>query len=355
VAIDPRGSVYVADTANARVVRLWGEGAYLSELGGPADVGGAGLSGAGSAAVSASSGDLYVADTGHNRVLVYSPAGALLTRVGAGGGDGTAGSSPGSFNHPGAVAVAPSGYVFVADTANDRIVKLRPDGSLVGQFGVIGSGEGRLHRPSGVAADGAGRVYVADNLNNRIEVFDEAGHYLARWGLRGVGPGQLSQPTGLAVGCEGSVFVADTNNNRIQRFDPAAPAGVGCVPASAWPPPLDVAPVLRVNLLRRTGILARRALALTVSCERGCQVRVTATLSPSSPRSPRRRVALLASSRPLGAALTGHVRLRVGPGALRHLRRALGRRRAMLARVRILAIGPTGRRTVVTRTYAVAR
>jgi tripartite motif-containing protein 71 len=349
IAIDPRGSVYVADTGNARVARLWGEGTYLSELGGPADLGGAGLSGAGSAAVSAATGDLYVADSGHNRVLSYSPTGSLLARVGAGGGDGSSGSAPGAFNHPGAVAVAPSGYVFVADTGNNRVVKLRPDGSFVGQFGVIGSGDGRLHSPTGVAVDAAGRVY---DLNNRVEVFDESGHYLARWGLRGVGLGYLSQPTAVAVGCEGAVFVADTNNNRVERFDPASPAGTGCLPPGAWPPPLDVAPVLHVSVSRRTGILARGGLALTVSCERGCRILVTATLSP---RSPRRPVALVAAARPLPAALSGHVRLRVGSAALRRLRRALGRHSAMLARVHIVAVGPTGRRIAITRTYSVTR
>ena len=192
----------------------------------------------------------------------------------------------------------------------------------MGQFGVIGSGDGRLHSPTGVAVDAAGRVYVVDNLNNRIEVFDESGHYLTKWGLRGDGLGYLSQPTAVAVGCEGSVFVADTNNNRVERFDPASPAGVGCLPAGAWPPPLDVAPALRVSVPRRTGILARGGLALTVSCVRGCRILVTATLSPRSRRHP---VALVAAARPLPAALTGHVRLRVGSAALRRLRRALGR------------------------------
>ncbi len=288
IAIDPRGSVYVADTGAARLVRLWGEGTYLSELGGPADLGGAGLSGARSIAVS-SAGEVYVADTNHNRVLIYSPTGVLLERVGAGGGNGAAGSSAGAFNHPAALALSRSGDVYVADTGNNRVVELFPDGSLANVFGGLGAADGRLHTPTGIALDAAGRVYVVDNVNNRIEVFDEAGRYLAKWGLRGDGLGYLSQPTAVAVGCEGSVFVADTNNNRVERFDPAAPAGVGCVPASAWPPPLDVAPVLRVSVPRRSGVLARRGLALTLSCERGCRVLVTATLIPRSGRRPRRR------------------------------------------------------------------
>ena len=190
IAFAPQGSVYIADTGDARVTRLWGEGTYLSELGGPADLGGAGLSGAGSVAVSVASGGVYVADTNHNRILVYSPAGALLVKVGANEADGSAGSGPGAFNHPAAVAVAPSGNVFVADTANNRIVELTPDGTFARAFGQLGAGDGHLHNPTGVAVDAAGRVYVVDATNNRVEVFDESGHYLAKWGLRGASLGE---------------------------------------------------------------------------------------------------------------------------------------------------------------------
>ncbi|HYM54189.1 MAG TPA: hypothetical protein VES97_02420, partial [Solirubrobacteraceae bacterium] len=125
-----------------------------------------------------------------------------------------------------------------------------------------------------------------------------------------------------------------------------------CLAASAWPPPLDVPPVLLVALPRSTGILARGALALTVSCQRGCKILVTATLSPVGRPG---AVRLIAAARPLPPALTGHVRLRVGPVALGRLRRALGRHRTMTARVKIVAAGPTGRRTTVTRTYLVGR
>ncbi len=352
IAFAPQGSVYVADTGDARVTRLWGEGTYLSELGGPADLGGAGLSGAGSVAVSAAGGGVYVADTNHNRILVYSPAGALLVKVGANEADGSAGSGPGAFNHPAAVAVAPSGNVFVADTANNRIVELTPDGAFARAFGQLGAGDGHLHNPTGVAVDAAGRVYVVDATNNRVEVFDESGHYLAKWGLRGASLGELSQPTAIAVGCEGSVYVADTNNNRVERFDPASPAGVGCLVPGAWPPPLDVAPVVHVSLPRSSGVLRRRALALSVSCERGCRILVTATLQAHSSR---RAIALVAVARPLPPVHAGHVRLRLRPSSLSRLRRALGRHTTMVATVHVAAVGPTGRRTVVTRTYTVAR
>ena len=124
IGIDPRGSVYVADTGNSRLVRLWGDGTFLGELGGPADLGGAQLADAGSVAVAPATGLLYVADSAHNRLLVYGPEGTLQAKWGAGEGNGAAGSAPGAFNHPDAVAVAPSGDVYVADTGNDRVVEL---------------------------------------------------------------------------------------------------------------------------------------------------------------------------------------------------------------------------------------
>jgi tripartite motif-containing protein 71 len=352
IGIDPRGSVYVADTGNTRVVRLWGDGTFLSELGGPAVLGGAQLAGAGSVAVSAATGQTYVADTGHNRVLVYGPDGTLQAKWGAGEGNGAPGSGPGMFDRPGAVAVAPSNNLYVADTGNDRVVELSPAGGVVSEWGSRGTTDGRFRSPSGVAVDAAGRVYVVDSENNRIQVFDAGGHALAKWGLRGAAPGELSQPSAITVDCSGAVYVADTNNNRIERFDLASPAAGGCLTPGSWPPPLNVAPVLNVNLQRAAGVLARRVLALQVSCRRGCRILVTASLSAPGRGG---AVPLLAVARGLPVAVPGHVRLRVGPVALRRLRRQLGRRRQLRAHITIIAAGPTGLRTTLTRSYTVSR
>jgi tripartite motif-containing protein 71 len=355
IGIDVRGSVYVADEGSERIVRLWGDGTYLSELGGPASLGGAQLNGADAVAVAQSSGRTFVADAGHNRVLVYGADGSLSARWGAAGGSGAASSSSGGFNHPSGVAVSPLALgenVYVADKGNDRIVELNQNGEVLRQWGSRGFAEGRFHAPAGVAVDGAGDVFALDGENNRVQVFDATGHFIAKWGLRGTGLGAFSQPSAIAVDCSGNVYVADSNNNRVERFNPMQPNPTGCLAPDAWPPPLDVAPVLRISLPRRGGVLARRALALTISCQRGCKVLVTATLSPAGHGGP---VALVATARPLARELAGHVRLRVSPSALRRLRRSLGHARSMTARVHIVAAGPTGRRTTVNRTYSVGR
>jgi tripartite motif-containing protein 71 len=353
IGIDPHGSVYVADTGNERLVRLWGEGAYQGEIGGPAELGGAQLAGAGSVAVSSATDQTYVADSNHNRVLVYGPEGSLQAKWGAGEGNGTAGNGPGAFDHPGALALAPNGNVYVADTGNNRVVELSATGQVVDEWGAKGTADGHFRAPAGVAVDAAGSVYVLDSENDRIQVFDAEGHFLAKWGVRGDGLGELSQPSAIAVGCEGNVYVADTNNNRVQRFDLLAPAASGCLAPGSWPAPLNVAPVLHVSLPRAAGVLARRGLALAVSCKRGCKILATATLAPTTRG--RRPVPLIAAARGLPARATGHVRLLVGSTALRRLRIELGNSRVMKAYVTVIAAGPTGLRTTITRSYVVSR
>jgi DNA-binding beta-propeller fold protein YncE len=351
IGVDPAGAVYLGDQS-ARIVRLWGDGTPLSELGGPAGLGGATLAGSSAIAVSAVSRDAYVADSGHNRILVYGPEGDVLARWGANGGSGAPGEGQGDFDHPQAVAVDTAGDVLVADTGNDRVVRLDPAGDVLAEWGTAGGSAGDFRSPDGIGVDAAGVVYVLDSENNRVQAFTADGRYLFRWGNRGTAPGQLSQPGALAVGCEGDVYVADTNNNRIERFEPVTRKGSGCV--GAWPPPLDVPPVLSVTLAHRSGVLARRGLSMTVACQRGCKVLITATLAPSGGRS-RRAVKLAAVARGLPASRSGHVQLRIAGRALRRLRRELGARRALRARVRVIAEGPTGRRTMLQHSFFVLR
>jgi hypothetical protein len=185
-------------------------------------------------------------------------------------------------------------------------------------------------------------------------MFDPDGNFLAAWGTPGIGPGEFSGPTAIAVDCLGDIYVADTNNNRVQRFDPLdpQPAPGGCQSAADWPPPLDVPPVLHVSLMRSAGVLAHRAVALSISCQRGCRVRISATLAP---RGHKHGVKLKSLTRVLPASVPGHLSLALGARIVARLRRALGHKRLLSIQMKILAVGPTGRQTTLIERYLLTR
>ncbi len=66
--------------------------------------------------------------------------------------------------------VTPDGTIYVADTGNDRIVKLE-------NFEVIASyGEEVLAGPTGIYVDDDGVIYVADAKSNTIVILDKDGN-----------------------------------------------------------------------------------------------------------------------------------------------------------------------------------
>ena len=75
--------------------------------------------------------------------------------------------------------------------------------------------------PYGVATDPSGKIYVADTALDRIKVFTSTGTYVRQWGAAGNGNGQFSYPWGIAVNATGYVYVADTYNHRVQVFTPS--------------------------------------------------------------------------------------------------------------------------------------
>ncbi len=78
-------------------------------------------------------------------------------------------TTPTLFNAPQSVALDAYGNVFVADTGNNRIVKLSPEGVLLTTWGERGTAAGQFDQPRWVTVDPRGNVYVADFGNNRIQ------------------------------------------------------------------------------------------------------------------------------------------------------------------------------------------
>jgi sugar lactone lactonase YvrE len=175
-----------------------------------------------------SAGNSYVADYANNRIRKIAPDGSTTTLAGNGtpsfadGSGGAAGTA--EFDNPAGVAVDGAGNVYVADYFNNRIRKIAPDGTTTtlagnGAQGPVdgAGGVAEFNNPNGVAVDSAGVVYVADSGNNRVRRIAPDGTTVTVAGgpsgyTEGVGcSARFVYPTGIAISGK-QLFVADGNN-----------------------------------------------------------------------------------------------------------------------------------------------
>lgn len=219
-------------------VTLWREwtidlGAYLSA---PGDVGGWGLNilhrydrgarsllNGGGAERSATSGSTSAIGT-------FAGGGATL-------GDGLIATNA-KLNWPEAVAFAPDGSVYIADTNNMRVRRVRPDGTITTVAGTgtccsVGDGkvarQARLYAPSDIVFASDGSYYIADRYNDRIRkvgvdgiITTVAGTGISEGGFSGDGglaiSATLNSPSAVAIGPDGTLYIADELNKRVRRI-----------------------------------------------------------------------------------------------------------------------------------------
>lgn len=179
-------------------------------------------------------GNVFVADGGaSNRIRRIGPDGLVATFAGGRTGFADGPAAAAAFDTPSALAIDRLGNLYVADTGNNAIRKVAPDGSVStlaggGEPGYL-DGNGRAARfngPVGVAVDREGNVYVADTYNDRIRRIGRDGTVTT---LAGSGsPGSLDgtgtaaafdTPSAIVVDKNGLLFVADTGNDAIRRID----------------------------------------------------------------------------------------------------------------------------------------
>ena len=163
------------------------------------------------------------------------PGGAITTYAGRDfSGDGGPATAA-RLLAPAGVALDPAGNLYIADTADHRIRKVTPGGTIStyagsGNFGFSGDGgpatAAELNFPRDVALDPAGNLYIADSGNSRIRKVSPGGTIstYAGSGSRGFsgdgGPAaaaQLNNPVGMALDPAGNLYIADITNNRIRK------------------------------------------------------------------------------------------------------------------------------------------
>ncbi len=130
---------------------------------------------------------------------------------------GSWGRALGELREPGGIVVA-DGFLYVADTGNDRVQRFTLADGSVRAWGAHGHAEGQLLRPGDVAVDDSGCVYVSDTGNHRIVKLDRDLNFVKAWGDFGPHPGFFAEPDGLAWHA-GELYVVDTDNHRVQVFD----------------------------------------------------------------------------------------------------------------------------------------
>jgi N,N-dimethylformamidase beta subunit-like protein/NHL repeat-containing protein len=182
-------------------------------------------------------GNVFVADTGNHAIrMIRNDAARTVATI---AGDGTPGTALGDgasarLDTPTGIAVGPDGTVYVSDTGNQRILRLRPSGGgwssdrLAGDDGDPGFRDGsgadaRFQNPGGLAF-AAGKLYVADRQNNAIRRVDASSgqtETLAGSGGRGsedgsAGSGEFDFPGDVAAAGD-ALLVVDAGNRVVRR------------------------------------------------------------------------------------------------------------------------------------------
>jgi uncharacterized protein (TIGR03437 family) len=243
LALDSAGNLFIADTGNNRIRRVSPSG-VITTVAGP---GKNSSYGEGGPAVDPdlrlptgialdSEGNLFVSERGSNRVRKISTSGIITTVAGSGNG-GYGGDGGPAVNAllaaPAGLTVDASGNLYIADSYNNRVRRVSPEGIITTfagggpAYGAPGIAE--LPFPVGVALNDAGNLLVLQLIGgSRVLEFSADGTLLrtvagsGRAGFSGDGgpaaSAQLLNPFAMALDTTGSLYIADTANYRIRKI-----------------------------------------------------------------------------------------------------------------------------------------
>ena len=183
-----------------------------------------------------SGGNLYFSSS--NSVFKMDTTGVLTvvagtSRAGYSGDGGPATAA--ELNIPQGLVIDKTGNLFIADSQNNVVRLVTPDGIIqtVAGNGIRGySGDGymavyaQMHTPTGLAIDSNGNIYVADSGNSVIREFAVGSTILTAAGSSALGywgdggtpkAAQFIDPQVVAIDSNGNLYIADTGNAVIRE------------------------------------------------------------------------------------------------------------------------------------------
>lgn len=153
-------------------------------------------------------GNLYVIMARKPAVYKYDQIGNLVATIG--------GAGQSAFLFPISLRIKDD-FIFVADSAAKRVVKLKMNGDFVTQYDKKGEFE-PMKGPSSVFIDNIGYVFALDVGDVPLALLDPEGKLFSKIGGFGEGPGQFMYPRSLVALENGDVFVLDSNKNVIIKY-----------------------------------------------------------------------------------------------------------------------------------------
>ena len=184
-------------------------------------------------------GNLWVADSANSRVLRF-PAPydqwQQKGRVSADlvlGQDGFFSKLPNvqatGMAEPWGLALTRDGHLLVSDGTYNRVLLFRTPfrngmaaSKVFGQpdFRTASSGSdvSKLNGPLGIVTDSSDRLYVCDYANHRLSVFTDVLDQSSTAGQQAVFTPTISGPVAASINSRGEIWIADTSNNKIWRF-----------------------------------------------------------------------------------------------------------------------------------------
>jgi len=147
-------------------------------------------------------GVVFLLESGDRTISIFSQRGEFLRGI----------NGKGAWKDPSAIAIGPSGSIFLADGSSGKVLELDLSGKIRRVYAAGGNA-----RLTGVSVYG-GAVFCVDNRNHRIVVFRKQGAPPETWGKRGEAPGQFHSPFRIAIDASGRLFVTDVMNARVQWF-----------------------------------------------------------------------------------------------------------------------------------------